>query len=490
MEAESNDNPRVLIGGLRGGSGKTVVSIGIVSAFARLGKKVAPFKKGPDYIDAGWLAMAAGRPCHNLDPFLFPADRLCMSFSRYSLDADLSVIEGNRGLYDGLDAHGTTSTASLAKMLGAPVILCVDCTKATRTMAAVVLGCLYFDPEVDICGVILNRVAGVRHERILRTSIESSVNIPVLGILPRLNPDNFPERHMGLIPTPEHKLALDAIDSAAATAQKCIDLDRIFSIAQRASANPLNPSSPSREEHRLKQNSADITVSSSQASDSFKFLSGTGRIRVGVVRDSAFQFYYPENLEALADAGADIVYVSPLADSKLPEIDGLYIGGGFPETHAGELAENSAFREAVKKAAEAGLPVYAECGGLMYLGRSLVLDKIYPMAGVLPIVFGFSRRPQGHGYTVAVVGKENPYFPAGSRIKGHEFHYSRVLEWNGSDSDFVFSMEKGKGIVNGKDGLSYKNVFATYTHIHSLGMPGWAAAFVRAAHRHKQNQPK
>ncbi|MFW6053027.1 MAG: cobyrinate a,c-diamide synthase [Desulfosalsimonas sp.] len=484
MEAESNDNPRVLIAGLRGGSGKTVVSIGIVSAFARLGKKVAPFKKGPDYIDAGWLAMAAGRPCHNLDPFLFSADRLCMSFSRYSLDADLSVIEGNRGLYDGLDVHGTTSTASLAKMLGAPVILCVDCTKATRTMAAVVLGCLYFDPEVDICGVILNRVAGARHERILRTSIENSVNIPVLGILPRLNPDNFPERHMGLIPTPEHKLALDAIESAAATAQKCIDLDKVFSIAQQASANPLNPSLSLSGENLPKENS-DIIVSS-PVSASPKFGSGTGRVRIGVVRDSSFQFYYPENLEALADEGADIVYVSPLADNKLPEIDGLYIGGGFPETHAEELAENCAFRKSVKEAAETGLPVYAECGGLMYLGRSLVLDKIYPMADVLPIVFGFSRRPQGHGYTVAVVGKENPYFPAGMRIKGHEFHYSRVLEWSGSDSDFVFSMEKGKGIVNGKDGLSYKNVFATYTHIHSLGMPGWASAFVWAAHEHKK----
>ncbi|MFP4453395.1 MAG: AAA family ATPase, partial [Desulfobacterales bacterium] len=182
MQAELNHIPRVMIAGLRGGAGKTVVSIGIVSALTRLGKKVAPFKKGPDYIDAGWLAMAAGRPCHNLDPFLFLADRLCKSFSRYSQNADLSIIEGNRGLYDGLDARGTTSTASLAKILCVPVILCVDCTKATRTMAAVVLGCLHFDPDVEICGVVLNRVAGSRHEKILRSSIESTCNIPVLGV--------------------------------------------------------------------------------------------------------------------------------------------------------------------------------------------------------------------------------------------------------------------------------------------------------------------
>ncbi|MFP4650188.1 MAG: cobyrinate a,c-diamide synthase [Desulfobacterales bacterium] len=479
MEVEQSDIPRVLIAGLRGGSGKTVVSIGIVSALARLGKKIAPFKKGPDYIDAGWLGTAAGRPCHNLDPFLFSPDRLCRSFSLYSRDTDLSIIEGNRGLYDGLDAAGTTSTASLAKMLGAPVILCLDCTKATRTMAAVVLGCLHFDRDINICGVVLNRVAGARHERILRTSIEGTCGVPVLGVLPRLNPENFPERHMGLIPTPEHRLAAEAIDSAARTAGKCIDLERIVDIAYQAGANPLYPGT--REAGK-----DDSCYDQFQEPVSENFPS---RVRIGVVRDSAFQFYYPENLKALIDQGADIVYVSPLADLELPPIDGLYIGGGFPETHAESLAENAGFRNAVKKAVEAGLPVYAECGGLMYLGTSLVLGQTYPMAGVLPIVFGFSDRPQGHGYTIASVARrKNPYYPSGTRIKGHEFHYSRVLEFNGADSDLVFAMEKGRGIVNKKDGLCYKNVLATYTHIHSLGTPGWAPAFIRAALAYNQGK--
>ncbi len=478
MEVEQTCIPRVLIAGLRGGSGKTVVSIGIVSALARLGNKIAPFKKGPDYIDAGWLGTAAGRPCHNLDPFLFSADRLCRSFSLYSRDTDLSVIEGNRGLYDGLDAEGTTSTASLAKTLGAPVILCLDCTKATRTMAAVVLGCLHFDRDINICGVVLNRVAGARHERILKTSIEGSCGVPVLGVLPRLNPENFPERHMGLIPTPEHKLAAEAVDSAARTAGSCIDLDRIVDIAYKARVNPLYPGTRQAGKDDSYYDQAPEPVSESFPSS----------VRIGVVRDSAFQFYYPENLEALADQGADIVYVSPLADPELPAVDGLYIGGGFPETHAESLSENSGFRNSVKKAVEAGLPVYAECGGLMYLGTSLVLDKTYPMAGVLPVVFGFSSRPQGHGYTiVSVAGGKNPYYPSGTRIRGHEFHYSRVLEYNGADSDLVFSMEKGRGIVNKKDGLCYKNVLATYTHIHSLGMPGWAPAFVRAALAYKND---
>ncbi|MBS3809062.1 MAG: cobyrinate a,c-diamide synthase [Desulfobacterales bacterium] len=476
MGGEPIEIPRVLIAGLRGGAGKTVVSIGIVSAFTRLGKVVAPFKKGPDYIDAGWLAMAAGRPCHNLDPFLFAADRLCMSFSQFSRDADLSVVEGNRGLYDGLDAEGTTSTASLAKMLAAPVILCVDSTKATRTMAAVVLGCLYFDPDVDICGVILNRVAGSRHERILRTSIEGRCGLPVLGALPKLSREDFPERHMGLIPTVEHELAAAAIDSATRMAQSYLDLDRISSIADRAAPNPLSMLTGEK-------------VCGKPAASIFPE-AGTGPekpVCIGVIKDSAFQFYYPENFEALEKAGAELVFISPVSDEALPAVDGLYIGGGFPETHARQLAENLKFRNSVRNAADSGLPVYAECGGLMYLGQSLVLDKAYPMAGVLPIVFGFSPRPQGHGYTIAAVERENPYFSAGTEIRGHEFHYSRVLEWNGHDTDLVFSMKKGRGIINGKDGVCYKNVLATYTHIHSLGISGWAASLVRASENYKKS---
>lgn len=475
MGAEAIEIPRVLVAGLRGGAGKTVVSIGIISALCRLGRIVAPFKKGPDYIDAGWLAMAAGRPCHNLDPFLFPARSLAASFCRHSQGAHISVIEGNRGLFDGLDAEGTTSTASLAKMLNAPVILCADCTKATRTMAAVILGCLHFDPEVDICGVILNRVAGARHERILRSSIETHCGIPVLGALPKLEREDFPERHMGLIPTPEHKLAAAAIDSATRVASSCIDLEAVSELAGRAAGRPVPAAGDARMRHC--QDAGSLHAAPAPHA----------RVRIGVVQDSAFQFYYPENLDALAAEGAETVRVSPLSDTALPGLDGLYIGGGFPETHAAGLSENLGFREAIKAAARAGLPIYAECGGLMYLGEALVLDQSYPMAGVLPVVFGFAGKPQGHGYTIATVEGKNPYFPRGTQIKGHEFHYSRVLEWKGRPADLVFSMKKGRGIVNHKDGLRYKNVLATYTHIHSLGISGWAPAFVRAAKKFKQD---
>jgi cobyrinic acid a,c-diamide synthase len=204
--------------------------------------------------------------------------------------------------------------------------------------------------------------------------------------------------------------------------------------------------------------------------------------RIGIIRDSAFQFYYPENIEALETAGAKIQFISPLSSDTIPPVDALYIGGGFPETHAQQLAQNVKFSEQLKSYAADGLPIYAECGGLMYLGKELVLDeKSYPMAGVLPIVFGFSKRPQGHGYTIITVEEQNPYFKVSTELKGHEFHYSRVLDWQGDDKDLVFFMKRGIGLINNRDGVCYKNVLATYTHIHALGTPSWAKALVQNA---------
>jgi cobyrinic acid a,c-diamide synthase len=207
------------------------------------------------------------------------------------------------------------------------------------------------------------------------------------------------------------------------------------------------------------------------------------------LRDSAFQFYYPENIEALQAAGAEIIFVSPLRDVTLPELDALYIGGGFPETHAQELASNRRFGERVRELVEEGFPVYAECGGLMYLGEELIIEgKSYPMIGVLPLSFGLFKRPQGHGYTVVSVDTENPYYPVGSEIRGHEFHYSRVLRWSGAETDLVFRMQRGVGIYGGRDGIVYKNALATYTHIHALGNPDWANALVRNAVSYKSRK--
>ena len=463
--------PRLIIAALRGGSGKTILSIGIIAALRKLNKTIAPFKKGPDYIDAGWLALAAGRPCYNLDSFLLDEDQNLQSFLSHSINCDISVIEGNRGLYDGIDLEGSTSTAELAKLLRCPVVLCVDCTKITRTMAAVVAGCIQFDPQVSIKGVILNRVANARHEKKLRDTIEHYCGIPVLGAIPKLSQQHFPERHLGLVPTPEHDWAKDSIEAVIRIAQEHLDLDAIVAIARQAPELNAECGMGNAETRNQKPAASDQRpVTSSQ------------KPRIGILKDSAFQFYYPENIDALVAGGADVIFISPLRDTELPELDGLYIGGGFPETHAQQLADNKGFSARLKALVEDGFPIYAECGGLMYLGKNLVLEgKSYPMAGVLPLTFDFYQRPQGHGYTIFKVERENPYFDVGSEIRGHEFHYSRVSNWTADKSDLVFRMQRGVGIAKDRDGIIYKNVLATYTHVHAVGTPQWGEALVRRA---------
>jgi cobyrinic acid a,c-diamide synthase len=464
MQYDSLDVPRIIISALRGGSGKTILSLGIIAALKMRDHVVAPFKKGPDYIDAGWLALAAGRSCYNLDTYMIPPERVLASFLFNTSPNDIAVIEGNRGLYDGIDVEGSTSTAELAKLLDTPVILCIDATKTTRTMAAVVSGCDQFDPQVRIKGVILNRVAGPRHEKILRSSIETHCGIPVIGALPKLGEQHFPERHMGLVPTPEHSWARDSLDAIADITARHVDLDAVTEIAR--SAGRLKPDTINTED-----------LFSTDAIESDR----TAPV-IGIIKDAAFQFYYPENFKALSAAGAQILFISPFEKQSIPEVDALYIGGGFPETHARQLAANRGFREQLKRLAEQGLPIYAECGGLMYLGEKLILhDDTYPMAGVLPIVYGFSQKPQGHGYTIIEVDRENPYYDVGSQFRGHEFHYSRVLEWRGGENNLVFHMKRGKGIINGRDGARYNNVLATYTHLHALGTPDWSKALVRNA---------
>jgi cobyrinic acid a,c-diamide synthase len=453
INLEKNDLPRIIVAALRGGSGKTILSIGLIAAWKKLNKSIAPFKKGPDYIDTGWLALAAGRPCYNLDTFLLDTDHILRSFLSHTL-----------GLYDGIDLAGSTSTAELAKLLQAPVLLCVDCTKITRTMAAVISGLTQFDPDVLIKGVVLNRVAGSRHERILRDNIEHYCGIPVLGAIPKLRNQIFPERHMGLVPTQ--------------IASEHIDLDAISELIQDLTV--IKPEARGQKPEIRKQKTGDRSQITSPEAD---------RPKIGIIKDSAFQFYYPENIDALKEAGAETVFISPLTSQTLPELDALYIGGGFPETHAKELAENESFRKELKALAEDNLPIYAECGGLMYLGKELLLEgKSHPMVGVLPVSFDFYPRPQGHGYTIVTVENENPFYEIGAEIRGHEFHYSRVLHWTGDDKDLVFRMQRGVGITKDKDGICYKNVLATYTHIHSLGTPQWAEALINNAIAYKNKK--
>ena len=464
---------------MRGGSGKTIFSVGIIAALRNRGNTVAPFKKGPDYIDAGWLALAAGRPCYNLDTFLVDPSLINQSYQTHTQDTHAAVIEGNRGLYDCIDTDGLTSTAELAKLLNLPVILCIDGTKTTRTMAAVVAGCMHFDPAVDIRGVVLNRVAGARHEKILRDSIEQHCRIPVVGAMPKLRKQSFPERHMGLVPTYEHQWAQDAVGQIAELAEKYLDIKAIATLGGfRPQGAPLAPQPP------MGTRPPELNQAPDTAAGPMDF-----RPRIGILRDSAFQFYYPENLDALVQSGAEIVVTSPLFEDNLPPVDALYIGGGFPETHAARLAKNITYREQIKALAEQGLPIYAECGGLMYLGQELVLEEgRFPMAGVLPISFGFSKKPQGHGYTIVQVTRPNPFYETGQTLKGHEFHYSTVLSCDPQDTGMAFDMQRGAGLRDGRDGLCYRNVLATYTHIHAMGTPQWAPALVAQARRYRQAQ--
>ncbi|WLE96504.1 MAG: cobyrinate a,c-diamide synthase [Candidatus Electrothrix communis] len=462
MQQDKTATGCIVIAGLSGGSGKSVASVALAAALRRSGHRVVPFKKGPDYIDAGWMTTAAGNPCYNLDPYLMSDTALADSFQRQAAGADYALIEGNRGLYDGVTAEGGFSTAELAVQLDLPVLLVVNCSKTTRTVAALVLGCRELDKRVRIAGVILNQIATPRHERIVTESVEKYTGIPVVGIVPRMKTDIFPMRHLGVTPHQEYgQAATDAaVDRLAAIAEEHFDLERIIGLMEQRRFSPIPTDAGSA-----------------------KLAESIEPVRIGVLRDAAFQFYYQENLEALQEGGAELVMINALTAETLPnDLDALYIGGGFPETSARQLADNVSFRDSVRQAADEGLPIYAECGGLIFLGRSIILEgKEYPLAGVFPVTFSMSTKPQGHGYSAFIVDQENPFYPLGTQIKGHEFRYSVVEGWDGGLEDLALQMERGTGFQGKRDGLLKKNVLALYTHVLAPGSPEWAAGLLRAA---------
>lgn len=462
-----------VIAAVRGGAGKTVITIGLIAALKRCDYKVVAFKKGPDYIDAGWLASASGSPCYNLDPFLMNSEEILSSFNERIRSADIAVVEGNRGLFDGLDAEGSCSTAELAKLLGLPVVLVVDVTKVTRTAAALVYGCKYFDEDVNISGVILNQIGTLRQEKLIREAIEKTCGIPVIGAIPRLSKNFFPERHLGLIPTPEHDRLQQAIEYAQKTVGEYVDLKKLLTI--------------SREVEPYRVIRGEIQGIYDSCLETIPFDS----VNVGVIRDEAFQFYYPENFEALERSGARLVFFSAIKDEKLPsDVDAIYIGGGFPEVYAETLSRNESLKRELKEAVENGMPVYAECGGLMYLSSSLKVEgKTFPLVGVFPLMVEMSKKPQGHGYVIGDVVLSNPFLPQGYYLKGHEFHYSRasVIKEN-NDIEFAIRLRKGQGIVEQFDGIMYKNCVALYTHVHALTCKEWAKNFVLAARSYKMRK--
>jgi cobyrinic acid a,c-diamide synthase len=459
MESLETINPRVVIAAPQGHSGKTLVSIGLCAAFKQRGLVVQPFKKGPDYIDPSWLTAAAGRGCHNLDAVLVPEEVLPASFQRWCEGADVAVIEGAMGLYDGLDSGDRGSTAQLARLLRSPIIMVVNAARMTQSVAAMLSGYQHFQPDVDIAGAVLNNVSGSRHERKLVAAIERHCGIPVLGSVPRDESLTISERHLGLVPYREAG-AEQVIGRLYQRLQGRLDLDGILAVARRAGALPA----------------AKVPVPKKK----------TAVVRVGVVFDRVFTFYYQENLDALARAGAELVFIDSIHDHELPEIDGLYIGGGFPEMFLSELEANGSLRHQIARSIEDYLPVYAECAGLMYLCRGIRWrDRRSEMVGVIPAEVEIRPGPQGHGYVLAEVTGENPLFPVGLQFWGHEFHHSALV--GPGDLKFAYRLRRGKGVRDGMDGIVYKNVLAVYTHLHAQGVPRWAEAFVALAHQRKKS---
>ncbi len=441
------------------------MTLGLAAALHARGQAVQAFKKGPDFIDPSWLSAAAGRPCRSLDPFFIQGtEAMQAAFLKGARGADLSLIEGNHGLYDSSLAQdgedgGEGSTAAVARSLAAPVVLVLNSARMTRSAAAMVHGYQTFEPETPVAGVILNHVAHGKHEARLRQAIETYCRIPVLGAIPREAALEIPDRHLGLVPQGEQGQAARVLEACRQAAEKYVDLDGLLQLA--ASAPQLGGPGAGGRSQGLEPDGP--------------------RVKIGLFRDRAFSFYYPENLEALEEAGCSLVEIDSLNDPILPGVAGLFIGGGFPEMFMAELSANISLRKAVREAAEAGMPVYAECGGLMYLSGRLAWDgREAEMAGVFPHRIEMSARPQGHGYVAAEVTGPNPFFEPGSRLRGHEFHHSRLV--SGMDGfDTAYRLSRGKGIGSGRDGLVYKNVLAAYTHLHAAAAPGWAAAFAARA---------
>ncbi len=439
-------------------SGKTTVSLGLAAALAARGLAVQTFKKGPDYIDPMWLARASGAPCFNLDLHLMRGDEIDALFARHAAGADAAFVEGNKGLYDGLALDGSNSNAALARRLGLPVVLVIDARGMTRGVAPLLLGYQAFDRDVRIAGVILNQVGGARHEGKLRAVIEHYTDIPVLGAVghdPRLA---LPERHLGLMPDREIGDAAARVDGIGRLVGSQVDLDRLLDIGRGAAALPAAP-----------------PAAAPAAPD----------VRVGVARDAAFGFYYPDDLAALEAAGAELVFFDTLHDARLPAVDGVVIGGGFPECFMAELEANAALRRELRTAIESGLPVYAECGGLMYLARSLSWHgRRAEMVGAIPGDAVMHERPVGRGYVAVAETAAHPWGDGAVR-HGHEFHHSSLDGLSGLDPavGFAYDVRRGHGVDGRRDGVRVHNVLASYLHQRATGGNRWPerfVAFVRA----------
>ena len=461
--------PSFYISAAHKSSGKTTLSIGLAAALRNRGLNVQAFKKGPDYIDPVWLALATGSECYNLDFFTSSHSFILSQYQQLSQNKDAILVEGNMGLYDGLSLDGSDSNAAMAKLLQLPVILVVDCSGTSRGIAPLLNGYQQFDHQLSFGGVILNKLAGNRHESKLTEVINTYTDFKILGAVPRNNDIRLTERHLGLIPGNElAEKAQSVIDLLAQQARQYIDIDALLSIGPSPSSAPIVATS---------RRERDVEPS----------------LRIAVPMDEAFGFYYPGDIQRFRQLGAEIVPFDALDDSALPaKIDGLFIGGGFPEVKLERLSANTSMRDSIRTAIEQGLPSYAECGGLMYLCRDLEKDgQKLPLCDVIPATVAMHERPQGRGYVVLQPTDHHPWCNRAVRtpepIKAHEFHYSYLRDLP-ANMIYAYRVARGKGIDGVNDGIILHNMVASYTHLRATDQCSWVDDFVSFVKKIKRSQ--
>ncbi len=453
----------IVIAGTVSGVGKTTIATGLMGALVKRGLRVQPFKSGPDYIDPSYHTRVTGVPSRNLDTWMLPHDAVLELFNRAAAGKDIAVIEGVMGLYDGHSPTGDEgSTAEVAKLLGAPALLVVDSRKGARSIAAMVGGYRDFDRSLNLAGVILNGIGSEGHFNICREAVEHYTGVPVVGYLPRRDNLSMPERHLGLVPTVEGTVDDEFLDSIVAQCEATLDIPGILKLAEQAKVPEVEP--------KL-----------------FPKKPIPPKVRIAVARDRAFSFYYEDSLDLLAARGAEIVPFSPLEASTLPpDISGLYIGGGFPELFAAELAANESIKEDIKSAAGRGMPVYAECGGLMYLGKSIsdLEGNEYTMTGTIPLASQIDSPRLSLGYRTVEALHDGPILRKGEEVRGHEFHWSVLKNGGGNNPAYTVRDKSDERPEGFQDGM----LLASYIHLHLGSRPGLAPGLVESCRRYRDRQ--
>lgn len=455
--------PGFIIAGTNSGCGKTSVSLGLMALLKRRGLTVAPFKVGPDYIDPGHHRRVTGRYSRNLDGWMLTRDYNKALFDRASRDADIAVVEGVMGLYDGYDGKSEMgSTAQMAKWLDLPVILVVNAQSMARSGAALVSGFERFDPDLRFAGVIFNKLGSTRHLAYLKEALEGHVTMPCLGGIFRNQGVEIPERHLGLVTDDEQGLSEKHMSALADMIEEGIDVDRLL--------GSFDSGHDAKSRGGVTQRPAP-------------------RVRIGIARDRAFCFYYPDNLDILEENGAELVFFSPMSDARLPEnLDGLYLGGGYPELFAKELSDNLGLRSDIKAKSDAGMPIYGECGGFMYLCSEIkdFEQQRFPMAGCFPFSAMMLEKLRSLGYREVTVNEDTLLGPKGRVIRGHEFHYSRIDDDHGAKTVYRVSPRTQDTFT--EEGYRVNRTLGSYIHLHFGSCPETGRAFVAACLDYKQGK--